>query len=132
MCKFPHNPAVLCISGDITSAKIVRNKCELELKVLKAFRPKNVYSYNNELERVNHTEVELYQTEDQVVIYSDTNDCLSMMKQMKSVVIAAKMNCSDEDATLADFSLVKINLSGSVLDPWTKDKVMIDCSFLKQ
>lgn len=132
MCKFPHNPAVLCISGDINNAKIVGNKCKLEVKVLKALRPKNVYSYDNDLKRIDHTEATSYRTEDNVTIYTDTNDCLRMMNQVKSVALAAKMNCSDEDAALADFSLVKIDLKGQVQDPWTKDSVMIDCSFLKR
>lgn len=131
MCKFPHNPAVICLLVDIRKAEIKGPNCELQTDVLKSIIPKNVYRYDESLQRIDYTKIETFENnQKERVVYSSTSRCLNLMSRTKSVPLAVKMNCYDENDKLPDFAWVSIDLIGKVQDPWSKEMVDIDCSFI--
>lgn len=133
MCNFAHNPAALCAQVVPVSHTIKSGKCQVKARVIKVYRPGGVYRYDDNLKRIDFKEPAPYKSEPQQIIYGTKEFCnqKNVLEKKKQDLII-KLNCYDEDATIPDFAWRAYTEGKEMIDPWTKKKVQIDCSFLSR
>ncbi len=133
MCNFPHNPAALCAQVVPTSHTLKNGKCQLKARVVKVKRPAGVYRYDDSLKRIDFQKPEAFKTEPQQIIYGTKEFCNSQnVVDKKKMNLLIKLNCYDEDTTIPDYAWRAHTESSELIDPWTKKKMKIDCSFLSR
>ncbi len=133
MCNFTHNPAALCTQVLPLSHTLKSGKCQVKARVLKVYRPAGVYRYDNSLRRIDFNTPQAIKSEPTQIIYGAKEFCTRkdvFAKQKLDLMI--KLNCYDEDASIPDFAWRAHTESDELIDPWTKKKVKIDCSFLSK